>query len=244
MSVTDLHALSGVYALDALDTEESDQFEDHLATCAACRHEVMEFHLTAATLAEAVAEPPPQDLRARVLAAATAQPQPDRNPTVTEAAVDDLVERRRSRPRRRLVVTVATAAAVVALVAAVTVVALTRRSSEMDVAEFLRDPRTSVITMNGPSGETARVVWSQENGQAVLLANRMPPIRADEVYEVWFIDGGQPRPGPTVHADTPDIEHRFAVSSGPPQQLAVTIEPAPGTPKAVGPIILSGETPK
>jgi len=203
----------------------------------------MEFQVTAAALAEAVAEPPPIELRSRVLAAAFGQEQFDEGePSDVEGAA--LGAHHRSRSRRRVAIMVAAAAALVVLVAATAAVVVARRPSELDVAELVRDPRTSVIPMNGPSGETGRVVWSQENGQAVLLADRLPPIKTDEVYEVWFIDNGQPRPGPTVSPGGPGIEHRFAVSSGPPQQMAVTIEPAPGTPKAVGPIILSGATPK
>ncbi len=36
----DIHALSGAYAVDALDELERVQFEQHLAGCSACRAEV------------------------------------------------------------------------------------------------------------------------------------------------------------------------------------------------------------
>ena len=36
----DIHALSGAYAVDALDDVERARFERHLANCEACRAEV------------------------------------------------------------------------------------------------------------------------------------------------------------------------------------------------------------
>ena len=38
--MSDIHALSGAYAIDALDDIERAQFERHLAECAECRAEV------------------------------------------------------------------------------------------------------------------------------------------------------------------------------------------------------------
>ena len=40
MNSDDIHALSGAYAVDALDDVERAEFERHLASCAACREEV------------------------------------------------------------------------------------------------------------------------------------------------------------------------------------------------------------
>jgi anti-sigma factor RsiW len=37
-----LHGLTAAYALDALDPEERDAFEEHLAGCERCRVEVAE----------------------------------------------------------------------------------------------------------------------------------------------------------------------------------------------------------
>ncbi|HEY9395441.1 MAG TPA: zf-HC2 domain-containing protein, partial [Nocardioides sp.] len=40
MTAHDIHALSGAYAVDALDDIERARFEEHLAVCADCRDEV------------------------------------------------------------------------------------------------------------------------------------------------------------------------------------------------------------
>ena len=39
---TDLHTLSGAYALHALSSEEAEEFQKHLDACPACRQEVKE----------------------------------------------------------------------------------------------------------------------------------------------------------------------------------------------------------
>lgn len=63
----DLHALTGVYALDALPEDERAEFEAHLAGCAACRREVQDFRAVGADLAVVTEEAPPPSLRSKVL---------------------------------------------------------------------------------------------------------------------------------------------------------------------------------
>ena len=58
-SMSDIHALSGAYAIDALDDIERAQFERHLAECAECRAEVGSLREAGGLLAEAVATAPP-----------------------------------------------------------------------------------------------------------------------------------------------------------------------------------------
>ena len=56
--MSDIHALSGAYAVDALDDIERAQFERHLAECAECRAEVDSLREAGGLLAEAVAADP------------------------------------------------------------------------------------------------------------------------------------------------------------------------------------------
>ncbi|MBB2987340.1 anti-sigma factor [Terracoccus luteus] len=62
----EMHALSGAYAVDALDELERARFERHLATCADCRAEVDSLALVAADLFTTEMTPP-ASLRAGVL---------------------------------------------------------------------------------------------------------------------------------------------------------------------------------
>src|SRR5918997_984458 len=48
--MSDIHALSGAYAVDALDDVERAGFERHLTGCAACRAEVPSLREAAAAL--------------------------------------------------------------------------------------------------------------------------------------------------------------------------------------------------
>ncbi|WP_343899698.1 zf-HC2 domain-containing protein, partial [Nocardioides aquaticus] len=66
--MTDVHALSGAYAIDALDDAERAQFEQHLALCGECRAEVAGLQEAGAELAATTMATPSAALRARVLA--------------------------------------------------------------------------------------------------------------------------------------------------------------------------------
>ena len=50
--MSDIHALSGAYAVDALDDLERAGFERHLAGCAACRAEVASLREATAAMAD------------------------------------------------------------------------------------------------------------------------------------------------------------------------------------------------
>src|SRR5918999_1118607 len=70
--MSDIHALSGAYAVDAVDDIERASFERHLAECPSCRAEVASLRETSAALAG--------------VGAAVWQPwQDDTSPTLTAA---------------------------------------------------------------------------------------------------------------------------------------------------------------
>ncbi len=117
--MSEIHALTGAYAVDALDDIERAQFERHLAECASCSAEVLELRETAAVLAEDSMTQPPAALRDRVLSEiATVRPLP---PRVSQGVSSEssgessrAVDHQASR-RTRWTSLVAAAAAVVAL---------------------------------------------------------------------------------------------------------------------------------
>ena len=93
MISTDIHALVGAYALDAVDDLERVAFERHLQTCEGCRGEVDELRETASRLADSTWSIPPPRLRTDVLAAVgrtrqlppaeSARPEPDARAAVS-----------------------------------------------------------------------------------------------------------------------------------------------------------------
>ena len=73
----DIHALSGAYAVDALDDAERARFERHLAGCSDCQAEVASLVAAASELSVLSEATPPPSLRAKVLAEiATVRPLP------------------------------------------------------------------------------------------------------------------------------------------------------------------------
>ena len=67
----DLHALTGAYALDALERgSDLTRFSRHLSRCQSCASEVRGFHEVATAMAYAAAAEPPPEMRERVMAAA------------------------------------------------------------------------------------------------------------------------------------------------------------------------------
>ena len=66
--MSEIHGATGSYVVNALDPNELDEFEAHLAVCPTCSREVVEFCETAAELSLlAAAPPPPPALREAVL---------------------------------------------------------------------------------------------------------------------------------------------------------------------------------
>ncbi|MFJ1896111.1 MULTISPECIES: zf-HC2 domain-containing protein [unclassified Streptomyces] len=74
--MSDVHMLTGAYALDALEGRERTAVEAHCAGCPACLRECEEFRATAARLGMASTAIPPAALKGRVLDIVRATPRP------------------------------------------------------------------------------------------------------------------------------------------------------------------------
>lgn len=189
----DLHALSGAYALDAVDDVERAAFARHLADCEPCQLEVAEFQEVTARLA--LDEGPPARMRDSVLAAVsqTRQVGPTAHvPRETTPAV------RAERWRRA---TLGVAAAAVLAVAGTWVVMDQRLSDQQAQVQSLRSERERIYAvMNaedvqmlganlpGDGGRIAAAVSDSERGGVAMLAGlRSPP--AGQTYQMWVVTG-------------------------------------------------------
>lgn len=217
--MSDLHTLSGVYAVDALTPEEAELFEQHMAECQACRDEVRELREAAAVMGAVEAVPPPAGLKARVLAAADREPQlPPR--------VDHLTA---TRGRPRLARFLAAAAAVVFVVTAGVTVAQLQQSDEGPrdpVAVVAQAPDARTTRLETSNGGTVTVSSSEQLGQLAIDTDRLPALTQEQVYQLWEIADGQAKSAGLVE----DIgTGKTLPLPAPGTQVAMTIEPAGGS---------------
>jgi anti-sigma-K factor RskA len=178
----DIHALSGAYAVGAVDDLERAQFERHLAECRECRAEVASLREAAALLPETTAQAAPAALRDAVLGSIeTVRPLP---PVVVAAA-----ERGRS-TRRRFLALAAAAVALIALgVAGATVVDLVGDDgpSSTSVAQRVLDaPDATTYSARLDGGDRLEVVYSADLDQAVIQASGLDPLPDGQVYQLWL----------------------------------------------------------
>jgi anti-sigma-K factor RskA len=249
--MTEIHALSGAYAVGAVDDVERAQFERHLAECADCRAEVDSLREAAAVLAEDTAMTPPPALRDRVLAGiATVRPLPPVTPTgptrpdVIEQA--DPIELERSRgPRRWLP---ALAAAVVLAVVGIGAVAWqpwNQSTSQLTLADqVLQAPDAQAVSLEFPGGAKATVTASKSEGRAVITTEKMPPAPEGKVYELWLQrpDGSMEPAGvmPPVPDQTLVLDGDVTAAVG----AGITVEPAGGSDEPTGEPIALFEFPE
>ena len=175
--MSDIHALSGAYAVDAVDDIERASFERHLASCPTCRAEVASLREASALLADAATTTPPPELRDAVLSGIT------RVRPLPPVTVGGPVHRRRWFPAL-------VAAVVLALVGVGGAVWQPWRddtSVQVSVTDqVLQDPDAEHFTQELPNGATATVVRSAKVDRAVLVTEDLPAPPDGEVYQLWY----------------------------------------------------------
>jgi len=228
----DLHTLTGVYALDALDTQaERDRFERHLNRCQSCASEVRGLRETATRLAMAAARTPPPGLRHAVMAAVTRTRQ---LPAIAHHA--------RPEPRLGWVPRLAGAVAAVATAVAVALgVVLAGTQHQLDrsraqnqaIAAVLAAPDAHVLTSKTSKGGSASVVVSAAERKMVVTTAGLPPLPSSKVYELWLI-GAHKNIRPAGLLPLPVNGHTSPLlASGllHGDTFGVTVEPAGGSPQ-------------
>lgn len=215
---TDLHTLSGAYAIDALSEEEARQFDRHLEECPACREEVRELQAAAAKMGAAEALAPPPALRARVLAAADQMPQlPPRVTTRLESV----------RKRRWSAKLVAAAAAVILAVSGGVAVFESQRGDDQSVvvAQVFQagDARTKTVPTDHGS---VTVATSADLGRMAVRTDGLRALSGKRVYQLWAVHGGTPTSAGVIE----DLKAGAAMalpSEG--TTVAITVEPHGGS---------------
>ncbi|MDN5745691.1 MAG: anti-sigma factor, partial [Nocardioidaceae bacterium] len=191
-----MHALSGAYAVDALDDAERNRFESHLTGCSDCQEEVAGLSETAALLGSSAAVQPPARVRDNILAQIQeVRPLPPlvQNAPVSEAPVS-LEERRASRTRRLAQRVPLLVAAAAVLIMGIGALVLRPWASEdptpgpqLTAAErVLADANATRVEKKFPNGAKATVIVSRSEGRAVIRTDGMAPAPEGKVYELWL----------------------------------------------------------
>ena len=225
--MSDIHALSGAYAVDALDDIERAQFERHLAECAACTSEVASLREAAALLAETTTTTPSAELRDRVLAGiSNVRPLPPVVPAVDEPTADTTVTPLEPRRRRRVLTFLAAAAAAVAIGTGVVATQLNDDAPQVSATErVIRADDAQRFTQTFPGGASATVVRSKSLNEAVLITHDMPSAPSGHAYALWLQHDETMVPA-GVMPDGPDNEVLLSGDAATANGAGITVETA------------------
>jgi Anti-sigma-K factor rskA len=230
----DPHALSGAYAVNAIDDElERDRFERHLHRCQQCSSEVRGLSETATRLAYNVSRPPPELMRDRVL---TAVSQTRQLPPVVDKRAQDRVMR--SGPWWRLwtgAPYVLAMASVIALIVILVGQASTDRQLDQAKARIaaltavLSAPDSRAKTQTTSNGTRATVVYSLRRHALVFTSHGLPPLPSGKVYQLWLIGKHIRSGGLLTEGPSESSKPLLAEGLRPGDEVGLTVEPAGGT---------------
>lgn len=229
----DPHDLVAAYALDALDHEERERFERHLAECGNCTEQLELLGEAAAALAYGVEGPQPNaSLRDRILAAAKSEPR---------ASVIRL-------PRRNWGLTAVAGVAAVAAVAALALGlwanslsnSLDRERNANDAYELaaqLLSAKASATPLVGADGS----LLVANDGRAAIVVCGLDRAPSEMTYEAWVITGTTPEPAGLFRGGEgcQPVALTRNVPSG--ATVGVTIERAGGATSPTLPIVFRAE---
>jgi len=264
----DLDGLLGAYVLDALDDDERTRVEAYLTTSPAARSEVDRLAASFDIAVEEDVAPmaPPSDLWDRIstslpprperVVAEDVPPAPD-DPIAPVAPValvasdgtDELAARREAKRGRsgsnvtRIVLSVAAAVIVVLVGLAVVRQTGTTKSSSLaaqiqqKAEDAAKDPTSKSTTLTGASGARVKVVVDS-SGRGYVTPENLPALDDGSTYQLWSVDRGTPvslgllgsDPGVTLVAAGTDVT-----------TMAITAEPAGGSPAPTSEILASGQ---
>jgi anti-sigma-K factor RskA len=239
--MSDIHALSGAYAVDALDDDEREQFEQHLAACPECRAEVRSFSETAALIAEPEAESPPPSLRDSVLSGiASTRPLPPESPEATPETTPETTSESSPtpavRPLHRRTFPLLVAASVALVLVGLGIFGGVRLlqnngSSNADLADqILNAPDAVSSTQSLAGGGELTLVQSPSLERAVMIGKDVPAPQTGTTYQLWLQQPGKGMvsAGLMSDAEEPTVLTGNAATA---KAAAVSVEPPGGSTK-------------
>jgi anti-sigma-K factor RskA len=246
-----------VYALGALDGQELNEFEAHLASgCSICEAYVRDTCETLTLLPKSLNPVAPSHaLKGRILQQiepADAAPAEEKKSSLSisssmwnwwglgigalaTAVVAFVLTSNRNRTKNELQKTKAQLAA-----------AQSESAQKEEQLQLLASPDIRLVDLKGleaaPSAQ-AKFFWNPVARSGILLAKGLPKTSTDKAYELWGIAGNEPVPAGVFSVDEQG-QAKFqmpALARGKNfDKFAVTVEPAAGVPKPTGPMVLLG----
>lgn len=217
------------YALGALEPDEVDAVERHLAHCAVCSADVRAYgDIGSALLLAVPAHDAPPALRDRLMG---------RIATLSAEGARAAPQRDAQRSRNPIAR---------ALRAAFGPIDDFGVEADFALRNLLLDPGSVVYAVNGAEESataSARLVANPSRGQAIFLANGLKAPGAGKKYQIWFLRDGKPVPNALFDVDRRgrgvSLVH-VGATVGAFDTVAVTPEPASGSISPTGPIVLAG----
>jgi anti-sigma-K factor RskA len=265
LTCEDARELLPLLALDALDVDERDIIDDHLAGCGACLEELAGYSETAAALALALPQTDPSPaLKGRVLSEARRArvlPAGAHHGRVPAPPISRI--QRASRWRMSLSSLVASIALVLA--AGSTVWAMSLRA-ELDaqnariatlserannyarVTAVLQAADTQIRVLRSPDGAPdafGRVYIDPDTSEGMLMVRNLPPLPPGRVYQLWVARSDGQRESAGVLTWTDKAGNGYTLIKCPDtlsrwQSFGVTEEPSGGSPVPTGSRLLGG----
>lgn len=236
--------LAAGYALNALSSADRAAFEAERLRHPEWEHWISAYSTTAAVLADGVEDAqPPAAVRSRLLARIGTEPQvpasgppgpTDAPQSAPGAGVGETAPRRRW--TRGLF---ALAASLVLLVVigfgAASIIQLANRPPAvvaLDEIEAAPDAASATVEVTG--GGTATAHWAPSVGEVVLVADGLPRISADDVFELWWVRGDGAVSAGTFEAGADGASTVLLDGEWQADDvIAVTVEPDGGAPDGV-----------
>lgn len=245
--MTQMHEWVGAYAVDALDGEQRDAFERHLAQCPACVEELADHREVLADVAGTQAVVPPAGVWDAVARRIGDGDMSDQTPAPSAASGDVHPGASGShRHRRRPALSWLAAAAAAAVLFAGGV--LVGRQS-MPAAPAAADAGVAAVLEVAAAGDArfmevdlmgspSRVVTSGEMDKSVFIAADLPTPAKGMCYQVWQVneDGSKVSAGAFV----PDEQGHVAVVLDGGADVAsyvITLEPPGGSKAPTGEMV-------
>jgi anti-sigma-K factor RskA len=232
----DLQDQAALYALDALNREETALFEAAMNENLELHAMVREMREASADLAHAVpAQRPSEELRRRVLRDIALEKQAD-SPAGQGAPSFSWVP---------------WAIAALFLVFC-GMLALDRARLQRELAEArAADPlaQAMLVALVSPTGDhpdaKANVAWQPDHQSGMITINNMPPAGEGRDYQLWAVDANHPDPinAGIIHVEANGVTRvRFKPDKTASQikAFAISLEREGGVPKREGPIVMIG----